>query len=108
MDSPIKQALDSDVMLMPHHGSRTSSTEAFLEAVSPDLAIAQTGYGNRYGFPSPDVLLRYSAIGAALRNTADGAVLVDFNHSGTIQVLDVPPVSSEKRKLALQWWEHLL
>jgi len=106
--SSINRELDSDVMLIPHHGSRTSSTQAFLAAVSPKLAIVQTGYDNRYGFPAPEILLRYAALGANVRNTADGAVIVDFTASGAMQVLDVPPVRSPKRKLALQWWHHLL
>jgi len=101
-------ALASDVMLMPHHGSRTSSTSEFLAAVRPGLAIAQTGFANHYGFPAPEVLRRYSAVSAAVRNTADGAVIVDFVAPGTWQTHAAPSVSSAKRKLALQWWRHLL
>ena len=108
VDNTTQQELASDVMLMPHHGSRSSSTEAFLAAVHPHLAIAQTGYGNRYGFPAPEVLQRYSRLGTMLRNTADGAVAVDFMPSGTMQMLDISPVMSPKRKLALQWWHLLL
>jgi len=107
IDSPISRALDSDVMLMPHHGSRTSSTEAFLKAVSPGIAIAQAGYGNRYGFPADEVVRRYNKLGAQQHNTANGAVVLDFTGPEAMQVLDVPPVRSEKRKLALQWWHHL-
>jgi hypothetical protein len=57
------QALQSDWLLVPHHGSATSSTQAFLEAVNPSVAIVQAGYRNRFGHPRPDVLRRYSDLG---------------------------------------------
>ena len=50
--------LSADVLLVPHHGSKTSSTAAFLDAVSPKLAIVQAGYRNRFGHPAPGVLAR--------------------------------------------------
>ena len=53
-------ALRSDVLLVPHHGSRTSSTAPFLEAVAPQLAVVQAAYRSRYGHPAPDVLARYA------------------------------------------------
>jgi competence protein ComEC len=56
-------ALSSTVLLMPHHGSRTSSSSEFIDAVRPGTAVVQSGYRNRYGHPAPDVLVRYSARG---------------------------------------------
>ena len=53
------ERLRSDVLVVPHHGSRTSSTAAFLDAVQPRLAVFQAGYRNRFGHPAPDVLARY-------------------------------------------------
>lgn len=53
------QALRSDVLLVPHHGSKTSSTAAFLDAVGPRVAVFQAGYRNRFGHPAADVLVRY-------------------------------------------------
>ena len=53
------EALRSDVLVVPHHGSRTSSTAAFLDAVRPRVAIFQAGYRNRFGHPAPDVMARY-------------------------------------------------
>jgi len=52
------QALRSDLLLVPHHGSRTSSTAAFLDAVAPRMAVVQAGYRNRFGHPVGEVLDR--------------------------------------------------
>lgn len=57
------QVLQADWLLVPHHGSATSSTTAFLEAVQPQVAVVQAGYRNRFGHPRSDVLLRYSELG---------------------------------------------
>jgi len=54
-------SLRSDVLVVPHHGSRTSSTDAFLDAVRPRVAVIQVGYRSRYGHPAPDVVARYGA-----------------------------------------------
>src|SRR4029453_13848522 len=45
-------ALKADLLLVPHHGSKTSSSDAFLDAVRPSLAGVQTGYRNRFGHPA--------------------------------------------------------
>ena len=55
--------LRSDILVVPHHGSRTSSTDAFLDAVRPQVAVIQVGYRSRYGHPAPDVVARYRAHG---------------------------------------------
>ena len=55
--------LRSDILVVPHHGSRTSSTDAFLDAVRPAVAVIQVGYRSRYGHPAPDVVARYAAHG---------------------------------------------
>ncbi len=56
--------LAADVLVVPHHGSRTSSTWPFLRAVTPTLAIVACGHRNRFGHPPPDILARYAGIGA--------------------------------------------
>ena len=56
--------LRSDILLVPHHGSLTSSTQAFVAAVSPRHAVFQTGYRNRFGHPKAPVVTRYRAAGA--------------------------------------------
>jgi competence protein ComEC len=58
--------LRSTVLVLPHHGSKTSSTAAFLQAVSPQTAFAQAGWRNRFGHPAPEVQERVHAAGATL------------------------------------------
>ena len=67
----------AEVLLVPHHGSGTSSTPAFLAAVRPAHAVFTTGYRNRFGHPKPEIAARYFAAGAAgWRTDRDGAVTV--------------------------------
>ena len=67
----------SDVLLVPHHGSRTSSSEEFIAAVAPRWAVVPAGYRNRFGHPAREVLERYSRAGVGiLRTDVDGAVHV--------------------------------
>jgi len=54
-------ALRARVLLVPHHGSRTSSTPAFIDAVAPEIAVAQAAYRSRFGHPAADVVARYEA-----------------------------------------------
>ena len=69
----------ADVLLVPHHGSETSSTDAFIRAVRPALAIVSAGRDNPHGHPHPRVLERYAALGIPVRSTAeDGTVTVVF------------------------------
>lgn len=63
--------LRSDVLLVPHHGSNTSSTDALLQAVQPRLALIQSGYRNRYGHPTARVLARYADHGVVTYNSPD-------------------------------------
>ncbi len=61
--------LRAHLLQVPHHGSRTSSTAAFLDAVAPHTAIVQAGYRNRYGHPARDVLARYEARGIVVERS---------------------------------------
>ena len=68
-------ALRADVLLVPHHGSRTSSSAEFLAAVRPRIAVAAAGYRNRFGHPHEEVLGRYASAGIELlRTDRDGAL----------------------------------
>lgn len=78
--------LASDVLLIPHHGSRTSSSREFIAAVDPSLAMVPVGYRNRFGFPKEDIIERYSAQGITVLNTVDeGAITVDVHAHRGIQ-----------------------
>ncbi|MCW5594058.1 MAG: MBL fold metallo-hydrolase, partial [Burkholderiales bacterium] len=69
--------LRSEALLVPHHGSRSSSTPAFVAAVSPKIALVSAGWRNRFRQPSPEVLARYRETGAViLRTDFDGALRV--------------------------------
>jgi competence protein ComEC len=71
------ETLSSDFLKVPHHGSKTSSTEPFLEAVTPRVAVISVGANNAYGHPSASVVERYTQDGIRLlRTDRDGAVTV--------------------------------
>ena len=75
--------LKADVLVAPHHGSRTSSTGDFIRAVSPEIAVFPVGYRNRFGLPNRDVVTRYRDHGIRLLSTADsGAIRIDTTGAG--------------------------
>jgi competence protein ComEC len=69
--------LRADVLVVPHHGSRSSSSEYFVQAVTPEYALVSVGYRNRYGLPKEDVVQRYRRVGATVLQThMTGAITV--------------------------------
>jgi competence protein ComEC len=73
------ERLRADVLLAPHHGSGTSSTQAFLQAVHPSVGVFQVGYRNRYKHPKKEVYERYGRLGIErLRTDELGALVMDF------------------------------
>lgn len=69
------EGLTAQVLKVPHHGSRGSSSPAFLDAVSPRVAVVSAGYRNRFGFPSAQVLSRLRERGVVVfRTDLDGAI----------------------------------
>ncbi|HXF18798.1 MAG TPA: DNA internalization-related competence protein ComEC/Rec2 [Burkholderiales bacterium] len=75
--------LRADVLIAPHHGSRTSSTLGFVTAVAPEVTIFSVGYLNRFGHPHPVVNARYRHAGSrTIRTDASGAVLISMNATG--------------------------
>ncbi|OOG47659.1 DNA internalization-related competence protein ComEC/Rec2 [Polaromonas sp. A23] len=90
--------LQADVLLVPHHGSKTSSSEAFLDAVRPSLALAQAGYRNRFGHPAPPVLERYRERGIEVKSSpVCGAAL---------WASERPADMACQRQLARRYWQH--
>ncbi|MET0964143.1 MAG: DNA internalization-related competence protein ComEC/Rec2 [Noviherbaspirillum sp.] len=80
------ERLAATVLLAPHHGSGTSSTPPFLNAVAPGIAVFQVGYRNRYRHPKKEVEERYAERGIVrLRSDLDGAVSLDFADGVAVQ-----------------------
>ncbi|MGH7841449.1 MAG: DNA internalization-related competence protein ComEC/Rec2 [Candidatus Binataceae bacterium] len=74
--------LRATILKTPHHGSRTSSSAAWLAAVHPELAVISLGYHNRFHFPASEVLARYRAADVTvLRTDEDGAISIDAGAS---------------------------
>ncbi len=92
--------LKSDVMVVPHHGSRTSSTDAFLDAVSPTMALVPVGYRSRFRHPNGAVMDRYAARNIPIYRTDYlGAITLKF-------ALDAngKPVMSTFRQQSPRYW----
>jgi competence protein ComEC len=84
---PVPAPASLRVLKVPHHGSKTSSTAAFLDALEPRLAIVSAGRGNRHGHPAPAALARYAARGTEVfRTDQDGAIQLDTDgHTVTVR-----------------------
>lgn len=88
----------ADWLLVPHHGSKSSSGAPFIDAVQPRFAIVQAGYRNRYGHPAPDVAARYRERGVALVETVDcGAALWRSDRPEAIEC---------QRDVERRYWHH--
>ncbi|WP_194945033.1 DNA internalization-related competence protein ComEC/Rec2 [Shewanella sp. TC10] len=75
----------ADILLAPHHGSRTSSTAAFIDEVSPKQVIFTAGFANQYGFPKDDVVNRYKIRGIeTLVSGRSGQISIDFKPSNYV------------------------
>jgi competence protein ComEC len=75
--------LRADILIAPHHGSRTSSTPEFVHAVAPGLTVFSVGYRNRFGHPHPAVSARYRQAGSqTLRTDLSGALLIGMAPTG--------------------------
>jgi competence protein ComEC len=86
----------ADVLLVPHHGSKTSSTERFIAAVAPRWAVVAAGYRNRFGHPNEQVLERYRAAGVEVRRT---------DREGALQVVleEQPSLAGERARRGRYW-----
>jgi competence protein ComEC len=79
----VPEALPVDVLLVPHHGSRTSSSMEFLAAVRPSMAVVPVGYRNRFSHPNGEVMGRYSSMKIPIfRTDRDGALTVGLSNDG--------------------------
>lgn len=95
--------LAADILVAPHHGSKSSSSVAFIEAVAPQQVIFAAGYRNRYGFPVQDIVARYGRVGVNMHISG---------HAGAIRI----PVHPEHgvgtvvryRDSRGKYWHHRL
>jgi competence protein ComEC len=93
-----RAALTADLLVAPHHGSRTSSTPTFIDAVRPAHVVFTVGYRNRFGHPRADVVARYASRDIApYRTDISGALTFDFTAGGPM-----PP--SAERSRAPRYW----
>lgn len=97
-------ALRSAVLLVPHHGSKTSSSPAFLDAVAPRVALVQAGYRNRYGHPAPAVEARYAERGIVFINTVGCGAWSASADSAAEGIGDDIGVCERRR--SRRYWHH--
>jgi competence protein ComEC len=93
----LTQAVAADVIVVPHHGSATSSSPAFVAAVGARHAIVSAGHANRWGFPRAEVRERWERGGALMTVTGD---------SGAVSVLLAPDdlaVTAERDRRHRYW-----
>ena len=90
--------LRAQLLLVPHHGSKTSSSAEFLDAVRPEVALVQSGYRNRFGHPTPPVLERYVERNISVHDSPHcGAASWSSSLVGAI---------SCHRNAELRYWHH--
>ncbi len=96
--SSVAASLHADVLLVPHHGSKTSSSAAFLDVVAPRIALVQSGYRNRFGHPAMPVLERY---------LERHILVVDSPHCGAATWTSMWPDRVQcEREVARRYWHH--
>ena len=92
--------LRADFLLVPHHGSKTSSSGAFLDAVNPAVGLVQAGYRNRFGHPAPQVMARYAERGIRVVESPHcGAMHWNSARAGEVVC---------ERERAARYWHHVI
>ncbi len=99
-------SLRSTVLLVPHHGSKTSSSVQFLSAVHPSFALVQSGYRNRYGHPAAQVMARYDVLAQGY-GPQESLQIVDTPHCGAfIWQSWLPHNGACTRESLRRYWHH--
>ena len=94
--------LSSDVLIVPHHGSNTSSSLSFINSVSPKISVISAGYKNRYKLPANRVVKRYANLDREIIQTADnGAILISLSVDKEVAV-------ELYRQDAQKYWHHIV
>lgn len=85
-------------MLVPHHGSKTSSTHTFIDTINPSLAIASTSYYNAWNLPAKSIKARYQERGIEWLSTGNsGQISVTINEKNY-------QITTERQHSATQWY----
>ena len=93
--------LASDILIVPHHGSNTSSSTAFLSAVSPEVSIISVGYRNRYRLPNSRVTERYRSMDMRfLQTDKTGAITINLRQGARLSI-------EKYRVKAAKYWHHM-
>lgn len=95
--------LQAEVLIVPHHGSKTSSSQAFIDRVQPLMALLPTGYRNRYHHPKQEVVERYQNRGAAIYQSGHAGELRLLFAAGQ-GALQVEAYRHRHRK----YWNHVI
>lgn len=95
-----RERLRSDVLLVSHHGSDTSTSSTWLKWVQPNIAVVSAGFNNHFGHPSKAVLKRLAEADVCVLNTADtGAIRLTWSR--------IKPISSAtSRQIVRRFWQH--
>jgi competence protein ComEC len=97
----LPQRLRSDVVVAPHHGSRSSSSAEFVAASAPGCVLYTAGWANRYGFPADEVQARWRAAGATALDTAvSGSISMVFAGDGQLSG------PGQRRVQHKRFWHH--
>ena len=91
---------NADLLIAPHHGSSSSSSRIFLNAVSPNWAVVSAGYQNQFNHPHPDVVGRYESAGSHVLNTASSGAIEFYWDSA-----EKPPRVTRATESKIFWWQ---
>ena len=78
-------ALAASVLVVPHHGSRSSSSEQWVATVDPDFAVISVGCNNVYRLPHPAIVERYQAVAKVLLSSVAGAIQFQLTQGQTVE-----------------------
>lgn len=96
------EKLQAQVLVVPHHGSKTSSNRAFIDKVDPQIAVFPAGYMNRYRHPKAEIVERYEK---------RQVTTYQVGHAGSVGLLfkagQAPRVSGLYRKSHRKYWNHI-
>ena len=91
------KTLPSEILKVPHHGSRTSSSRAFVSAIAPGVAIASLGADNRFHFPAEEVVRRYHNQGSQLLRTDQAGTVTVISDGQGYRLVTVLATSSQEK-----------